>query len=237
MMQSRALPLLLLICLVLPAAAQQPDSPPNGTLAVKGEGLAEMKPDYAQFHAAVSTRGKTLTEAAAAHEERATRALAILQGLKGGGVDIIETSFGINQDAPAYGRPPSEKPPERQFTAVTNFDVRVKPVAVLNGIITKLASSGLFEVQRVFFHVDQERNALNQARRDAVKDARDQAEAYADAGGVKLIDILEIADGEAVPMSATGEADLAVARYVQIIPPATVTFRASVKITWRVAPR
>jgi uncharacterized protein YggE len=83
----------------------------------------------------------------------------------------------------------------------------------------------------------QEGDALNQARRAAVKDARDQAEAYTDAGGVKLMDILEIAYGEAVSLQGRGEFDLAVPRYVQIIPPATITFRASVKIVWRIAPR
>ncbi len=236
-MHSRALSLLLFFCLALPAAAQQPEPRAGATLAVKGEGRVEVKPDYAQFYVAVSTRGKTLAEAAAAHENRATRALAALRELKEGGVDILTTSFRINQDHSAMGRPPTEKPPEPQFIAVTNFDVRVKPIEALNRIITKLSSSGLFEVRNVFFRVDQERNALNQARRVAVQDARDQAEAYADAGGVRLMDILEIADGEAIPVQATGEADLAVARYVQIIPPATITFTASVKIVWRIAPR
>ena len=234
-MHSRALSLLLFVCVALPAAAQQPEPHASATLAVKGEGRVEVKPDYAQFYAAVSTWGKTLAEAA--HEARATRALAALQGLNGDGVDIVTTSFRINQDQFTIGRPPTEKPPEPQFVAVTNFDVRVKPIEALNHIITKLSSSGLFEVRNVFFRVDQERNTLNQARRVAVQDARDQAEAYADAGGVRLMDILEIADGEAIPAQATGEADLAVARYVQIIPPATVAFTASVKIVWRIAPR
>jgi uncharacterized protein YggE len=209
-------------------------------LAVKGEGRVEVKPDYARFLATVSTKGRSLAEAASAHEDRATRALSMLQGLKGAGVEINSTSFGLNQDRsqPVPRQPsPTEKPPEPQFNAVTNFDLRVKPIGALNGIITKLASSGLFEVRSVSFRVEQERIALNQARRAAVLDARDQAEAYADAGGVQLMDVIEIADGNAVPAGAAEYADIAYPRYVQIVPPATVTFTASVKVVWRIAPR
>jgi uncharacterized protein len=237
MMQWHALPLLLLTSLALPASAQQPPAEPRTgpVLAVRGEGRVEVKPDYARFFATVATKGRSLAESAAAHEERATRALSVLQGLKGGGVDIITTSFRLNQDAPRQSGP--EKPPEPQFTAVTNFDLRVKPIEALNGIITKLASSGLFEVRDVSFRVEQERTALNQARRAAVLDARDQAEAYADAGGVQLMDVIEIADGNAIPAYESGAANLAFPRYVQVIPPASVAFTASVKVVWRIAPR
>jgi len=241
-MQCRALSLLLLTSLVLPASAQQPPADPRAVavLAVKGEGRVEVKPDYAHFLATVSTKGRSLAEAATAHEERATRALSMLQGLKGAGVDLNSTSFRLNQDPiqPVPRQPsPTEKPQEPQFTAVTNFDLRVRPISALNGIITKLASSGLFEVRSVSFEVEQEHTALNQARRAAVRDARDQAEAYADAGGVQLMEVIEIADGNAVPAGAVEYADIARPRYVQIIPPATVAFTASVKVVWRIAPR
>ena len=77
---------------------------------------------------------------------------------------------------------------------------------------------------------------LNQARRAAMVDAREQAGAYADAGELKLVEIIEITDGEATPME-NGVADLPMPRFVQIIPPATVAFTASVNVTWRIAPR
>jgi hypothetical protein len=51
------------------------------------------------------------------------------------------------------------------------------------------------------------------------------------------MEIVEIADANAIPLYESGVADLAVAPYVQIIPPATVPFTASVKVVWRIAPR
>jgi hypothetical protein len=53
---------------------------------------------------------------------------------------------------------------------------------------------------------------------------------------MRLVDIAEIADGEAIPVRADGFADLALPAYVQIIPPATVAFTATVRVVWQVAP-
>jgi uncharacterized protein YggE len=233
------LALLLLSALALPASAQEPlaERHTGAILAVKGEGRVEVKPDYAEFHATVSTRGRTLSEAATAHEERATRALSVLQGLKAAGVEVTTTTFRLNQERFQVVRQPPEKPAEPQFVAVTSFNLKARPIDALNGIVTKLASSGLFEVQHIAFLADQERRALNEARRSAVHDARDQAEAYADAAGVRLVDVVEIADGQAIPVQADGYADLALPAYVQIIPPATVAFTASVRVVWRIVSR
>jgi uncharacterized protein YggE len=78
---------------------------------------------------------------------------------------------------------------------------------------------------------------LNQARRLAITDARDQAAAYADATDFKFAEIVAITDGEAAPAPrADGEADLPTARFVNI-PPQTIEFDSSVQVTWRIAPR
>jgi uncharacterized protein YggE len=102
-------------------------------------------------------------------------------------------------------------------------------------VVSQLAASGLFRINSVSFHVERERQALNDARREAMRDAREQAEVYADAGRFRLIGISAITDGEAAP-TEIGQADLPPNWTVQIIPPAVVTFSASVNVTWRIAP-
>jgi uncharacterized protein YggE len=141
MMPFRALPFLLLVSLALPASAQEPLAQPHAgaTLAVKGEGRVDVKPDFAQFFATVSTRGRTLSEAATAHEERATRARSVLQGLEAAGVEVTTTTFRLNKERPQAVRQPPEKPAEPQFLAVTSFNLRARPIDALNGIVTKLA--------------------------------------------------------------------------------------------------
>jgi uncharacterized protein YggE len=208
-------------------------------MTVKGVGRIELKPDFAQVRATVSTPAPALDEAAKAHRDRATRALSALHELRG--IEIEDSTFSLNRERPVrYAqelRNPEPKPATPPFMARTTFSLKTKAIDDLNAAITKLSASGLFEVASVHFGVEQERAALNQARRQAMVDARDQAAAYADAGDLRLVEIVSVTDGEAAPLVQDGYADMPVPRFVQIIPPSTVAFSSSVQVTWRIAPR
>lgn len=239
---------LLLALSLSPATAQQQGeagSPRRGSIiTVKGTGQFEQKPDYGRFEAVVTTRGKTLDEAAAAHEARATKALEMLRSLEGDGVTIEKSAFQVSEERPAYqppvmrGDPPPvpPKPPENPFSASTTFNMKATRIDRLNAAVSRIAGSGLFALRQVTFKADRERAALNQARRAAMVDAREQATAYAEAGDLALVEIIEVTDGEARPYE-DGAFDLPRSRFVQIIPPAAISFEASVNVTWRIAPR
>ncbi len=124
---------------------------------------------------------------------------------------------------------------ETPFTALTSVTLRTDSIDRLNDIASRLAAPGLFEIGRITFSVNAGRTALNEARRAAVLDAREQARIYAEAADLKLVEIVSITDGEARPPD--GYADMPMPRFVQIIPPAKVDFEAAVTITWRIAPR
>lgn len=233
-----------------PATAQQPqpDARPGPVLTVRGEGKHSQAPEIATFHAVVSTQGTSLEEATKSHAPRATEAAALLDTLKTDGLAVEKSEFRLVQDRPFPTRvlhqqviqngragPPS-KPPEPRFTANTTFSLKSSRVADLNAIVTRLAASGLFEIRQLQFAVVQQRAGLNQARRAAMTDAQEQAQAYAEAGNFELVEIMEVTDGEASPYEG-GAADLPVPRFVQIIPPATVSFQATVKVTWRIRRR
>ncbi|HZH50777.1 MAG TPA: SIMPL domain-containing protein [Microvirga sp.] len=212
-----------------------------------GRGSFETKPDLARFSARVSTDARSLESAAKQHEERATRAMKLLQELKASGLETEKSNFTINERRGP--RPLSQteiaqgKRPEsviEGYVATTSFSLKVDSLEKLNQLATKLAETGLFEIQKVNFGVTDERAALNQARRAAMLDALEQAHAYTEPVDLELEQIVAITDGEATPPN--GEADMpyrrADARYtVQIIPPAALEFNASVNVTWRIAPK
>ena len=138
---------------------------------------------------------------------------------------------------PPKNQPPS-KPPEPTFTASTTYFLRASPIDKLNVLVTRLAESGLLNIRSVSYKVEQERQALNRARRAAMADAKEQAAAYADAGDFWLVDIAEVTDGEArAAVDVQNDLPSRGRPFVQIIPPATVTFTASVNVTWRIAPK
>lgn len=229
-----------------PAFAENDPAPSRGAiLRVHGTGKSEQKPNLARFDVIVTTKDKTLDAVVEAHKARATKALTALRDLVPSGLIIESSRFSIDEERrPAYAppiyagqpAPPTPTISTPPFLAKTWFSLKVVSIENLNDIMTRLAGSGLFLIQKVSFKVENERGALNAARRSALIDAQEQAQTYAETGNLKLVEIIEVTDGEAQP-SNVGEADLPRARFVQIVPPAVITFDASVNVTWRIAPK
>lgn len=220
----------LLLLPAIPASAQPvPDRSPS--ITVRGDGRAEVPPDIARLSAEVVTRGRTLEAATSAHKDRAAKATAALRALAKDGLTIEQSNFRLDQvrqPAPQQG-----SRPETEYQAVTSFELKAKKLESIDAVITAIADTGLFEMRNVRFGLDEKSNALDIARRDAVADARQRAKVYADAAGVHLGEIIEIADSEprllreyAAPMAARGG--------MQVNPPENITVTAGITMTWRI---
>jgi uncharacterized protein len=200
-------------------------------IAVAGEGHVNVAPDYAEFFADVVTRGDSLEAATRLHTDRAAKATAALRALAKHNVNVERSSFRLEQVRGA-ARPP-EKKASPEYRATTTFALKANQLASLNEVISAIAAAGVFEVRTVRYGINDEQRAIDDARREAVKSARRQAEVYADAAGVKLAEILEIFDG--VAQNLGSEASLRAATpNVQVAPPATIPFRAGINIKWRI---
>lgn len=218
--------------------------PGTSVLTVRGAGSFEQPPDYGRFEVNVVTREKTLEAAVAAHEKRASAAITALRSFEPAGVGIEKSRFRLDEERPvAYpssyypGHQPPPKLSATPFTATTTFTLKVTSIADLNKTMSRIAETGLFQIQSVTFKVENERAALLEARRAAMTDARQQARVYTEAADLTLLEITTITDGEASP-SEVGQADMPrSARFIQLVPPAKVSFDASVRVTWRIAPR
>jgi uncharacterized protein len=211
-------------------AGAQPASFDRGPIiSVRGDGRAEVPPDIARLSAEVVTRGRTLDAATAAHKERAARATAALRALEKDGLVIEQSNFRLDQ----VRQPMPQQGPraETEYQAVTSFELKAKKLDGIDALITAIADTGLFEMRNVRFGLDEKSNAFDIARRDAVADARARAKVYAEAAGVQLGEIIEIADSEprllremAAPMAARG---------MQVAPPENISVTANITMTWR----
>jgi uncharacterized protein YggE len=202
-------------------------------ITVAGEGRVNVAPEFAEFFAEVVTRADSLQTATQQHTQRAGKAAEALRGMTKHGVSIERSSFRLEQDRFPSPRPAGQKRPPPEYRAITSFAVKVNKLAALNDAISSIAAVGLFEIGTLRYGINNEERAIDDARRVAVKDARRQAEVYADAAGVKLGEILEIFDGHAQNLGS--EARLrAAAPNVQVSPPATIPFRAAINIKWRI---
>lgn len=230
----RTLLTLISLAAALPALAQPAPPPPHdrAAITVNGDGRSEAPPDYAAITADVTTVAPSLDVASKTHRARATRAADVLKGLAAKGLEIKSSTFHISNTTPhpIVGKPA----PAPEFRAVTSFSLKTRNIKDIDDIVTAIAATGLFEVRGVNFALDVRSKAIDDARRDAVADAKNRASVYAEAAGATLGDVMEISDSErgvpfmrAAPMAAAAE------QKMQVMPPDALTATASVTITWR----
>jgi uncharacterized protein YggE len=179
----------------------------------------------------VVTKGKSLDAATAAHRARAQRAVDALRDMKKDGLEIERSVFRLNEVRPTPRPSANQGRVETEYRATTTFELKSTRLDKIDGTVTALAATGLFEVRNLRFGIDEKSPGMKAARKNAVDDARDRATTYADAAGVQLGDILRIDDTE-----SRGPRAFAVSaptmRGVQVVPPETLALSASVTMTW-----
>jgi uncharacterized protein YggE len=225
----------LILATIAGAAHAQTTPTRDAFIAVAGEGHVNVAPEFAEFFAEVITRADSLEAATKQHTERTAKAAAVLRGMAKHNVSVERSSFRLEQSRPP-ARPAGQKQTPAEYRAITTFSLKANQLAALNDVISSIAAAGMFEVRTIRYGIKDEERAIDDARRAAVRNARRQAEVYADAARVKLAEILEIFDG--VAQNLGSEASLRAATpNVQVSPPATIPFRAGINIKWRIVSR
>lgn len=216
-MMKRFLPLALLAASFAsgPAAAQvqQPAlaiEPGHSILTVNGEGRTFREPDVAVFSAGVTTQGQTAAEALAENSRSMT---AVIAALKRAGIadrDIQTSNLSISpvyRDADREARlaaqagrpyvPPANPgvPEIVGYQANNSVSVRQRKLGDYGKVIDTLAAAGANQINGPSFQMDDPEPATNEARVAAIRQARERAELYAGAAGLRIHRILSINDG------------------------------------------
>jgi uncharacterized protein len=166
--------------LATPALAQ---SVPPPMITVSGEATLSVAPDQAEIEAGVTSDAKTAREASDANNAAMGK---LLLALKAANVDEkdIQTSRLSLQPQYAPNRPgPS---PVVGYRASNRVTVRVHDVLKIASTIDMLVGAGATDIGGIGFSVSNASKLLDDARGQAVADARRKAEIYAKAAGVTL---------------------------------------------------
>ncbi|WP_194164592.1 SIMPL domain-containing protein [Microvirga thermotolerans] len=226
--------------LASPALAEDP-SPPTATVSVMGSGEAQLKPDFARLFVAVETQGDTVGKVVEANRASSEEVLARLSALGVKKEDIRTENFQVFQTPPRVdGMGKEVKAPK--FTANHRLRITTRDLDGVGRLAGEIMASPNMLFQSVSFGLDRQEEGGDEARRAAVRDARRQAELYAQAAGVTLGRLLEIRDGSAQPyeppremramaMKAGGPAE-----EIPIVPPATLRYTSHVQMVWEIAP-
>ena len=163
-------------------------------ISVTGEATVSVPPDLAEVEAGVTSDAKTAREASETNNATMGK---LLQALKAAGIDAkdIQTSrLSLQpQNAPNRTGPPAIT----GYRASNRVTVRLRDVAKVAGTIDMLVGAGANDIGGINFAVSQASKLLDDARTEAVADARRKAEIYARAAGVMLGAPLSISEGGA----------------------------------------
>lgn len=155
------------------------------TITVNGEATISVPPDLAQIDSGVTTEAKTAREASEANN----KAMGIvLLALKNGGIaekDFQTSRLSLSpQSAP--GRNPNAPFQITGYRASNRVTVTIRDITKVADTIDVLVGAGANEISGISFSVSKASKLLDDARSEAIADARRKAEIYAKAASISL---------------------------------------------------
>jgi uncharacterized protein len=188
--------LILSTALALPFAAPAlAESDMARTITVTGTGTVEAAPDMATLMIGVTTQGATAAEALAANTSATEAVIARLTASGIAGRDMQTSNLSINPNWTGYD---SSTPTISGYVASNMLTVRVRALDTTGAVLDAAVADGANTLNGLTFGLADPEPAYNEARKEAVADARAKAELLAEAAGVTLGKVLSIADGGAM---------------------------------------
>ena len=216
------------------------------TLTVNGDAEAPAKPDLAIVRIGAEVQAEKAQQAQDQVNQIMTRATEAVRG-QGVAENDVQTS-GLNL-WPIYGtrrpRPVQQPQDEEQrlvgYRASNVLEIRVQEVAKVGPIIDAAINAGANRLESVSFALKDDIEPRKKALASAAKEARAKADALAEAMGVTIEGVEEIAEGGVQiypprPMRRMAGYAAAEAMADTPVQPGEVRVHASVTVTYRLAP-
>ena len=207
------------------------------TLSVTGAGQISLTPDIAYIYVGVHTENASASDAMA---ENNARTQDMINALKKAGVeekDIRTTNFSIwpmDKYDPATNLPTGQK----VYSVDNTVYVTVRDLAKLGDLLDTLVKAGANTINSISFDVADKTAAIKQARAEAVKNGKQQAQELAGDAGLTLGDITSISFYEGTPSPIVdsfgkggGMAEAALSVPIQ---PGQLTLTVTVNMTYEI---
>jgi uncharacterized protein YggE len=173
------------------AAPARAESEPPAVISVTGEAKISAPPDLAQIDGGVTSEAKTAREASEANNAAMGK---VLLALKGAGIDEKDYQTSRLSLQPQSSSKSNGPPTITGYRASNRVTIRLRDVTKVANVIDTLVGAGANDIGGINFMVSQASKLLDDAREQAVADARRKAEIYAKAAGVTLGAPLSIAE-------------------------------------------
>jgi uncharacterized protein YggE len=173
---------------------------PSSVITVNGKGEVFVKPDVASFNFSVNESGKTSKEAQDKATNKTNKIISAIKGLDVEDKDIKTLSYNINPEYDySYSLcktdycPPSN-PVIKGYQVSQTIEVKVRKIEKAGDVLAKVGELSVSYVSGLNFVVDDMTKLKMEAREEAIKDAKKQAQALAKNLGVKLKKITSFYD-------------------------------------------
>jgi uncharacterized protein len=195
--------LLLTAALALPLPALADDALPP-MVTVTGTGTVEAVPDIATLSIGVTTQGETAAEALTANSSALDAVMSRLTAAGIAAPDMQTSNLSLNPNWTGYDSSSVSGPTIAGYVASNILTIRVRQLDGLGAVLDAAVADGANTLNGLTFGLANPDPALDEARKEAVADARARAELLATAAGVKLGRVISISEGVAptdpVPM-------------------------------------
>lgn len=167
------------------------------TLSVAGSGKAYLTPDLATISIGVRTENSNAARAVMDNNAQAAEIATVLRDMGVEEKDIQTSNFNIyaNQQYDDRGNPIATT-----YVVENTVFVTVRDLSKLGELLGAAVEAGANQVYGIQFDVENREEALSQARKAAIENARAKAEELAAAAGVTLGEIQSINESGGVPV-------------------------------------
>jgi len=217
-----------------PTTINQAAQPPVRSVSVSGLGEVSLSPDVAFIYLGVHTEDASASTAVAANNVQTQEVIEALQNFGIDTKDIRTTNFSI---WPSQNYSPEGLPLDIRYVVDNTVYVTVRDLDNLGELLDVVISAGVNTVNSIQFDVADKKEALRDARADAVKNAQAQARELADAAGVELGEIQSISYYDSVPypmFDGKGGGGGGAAEAAVPIQPGQLTLSVTVSITYAI---
>ncbi len=178
------------------------DKPATNTISVNGKAELMIVPDIATFNFGTQETSETVESAQKLATDKINKAIDLVKKAGVEEKDIKTISYNINPHYEQGACTQFRCPP----AVITGYDVsqqvevKVRDTAKAGGILSSLGSVNLNNISGLTFTVDDDESKMDEARKMAIKDAREKAEELADSLDARLGRLVTYYDNNPYPM-------------------------------------
>ena len=213
--------------------AQTSSSTNLRTLTVTGTGTIYLTPDLAYVNIGVRTENANVSEALSSNTTQSQQVEGVLKDQGIDPKDIQTTNFSIY---PQQKTGPDGKTTSTTYVVNNTVNVTIRNVSKLGSILSAVVSSGANNINSVTFDSSARDQALQDARKAAINDAQQQAQALAQAAGVTLgsIQTIDVTTSTPSPIYGIGGAAFSTTQSSVPISAGQLTIQMTANLTYTI---